>query len=390
MTNIKESSPVYIPYIPDDVLLNCLARVSRLYYPTLSLVSKRFRSLVASLDLYDIRTFLGRTENCLYVCILFGSELIPRWFTLSRRPTRIRKLNSRWFGSCFRPYRVLTNPPTIMKEEKKSSDINLMVSIPPRSLAPPLELTRIAIGSNIYLGCIDNNGAFTSRFFFMDCRSHTLHEVPSTRVARKYIHMKVLDGKVYVVEGSKDPDYSNLIEFFDTKTLIWEHVPSPSVEIGYVSECLVFNRKLYLFGDKIMVYKPTENKWDDVGLEMPLHWVPSYLCCVVDNIIYSYGKNGVLCWYDSQGRSWKLLKGLEKLPKLPEDYTCVRLVEYGEKIAVLWEKKVCGLDNKKIWCAAIALEKGNGQTIYGKIEWCDVVLTVPKSSFIWEFTTVNV
>ncbi|CAL9232526.1 unnamed protein product, partial [Arabidopsis halleri] len=73
------NSPVDLPYLPDDLLLNCLARVSRLYYPILSLVSKRFRSLVASPELYEIRKLLGRTENCLYVCLSSTSRSDPHW-----------------------------------------------------------------------------------------------------------------------------------------------------------------------------------------------------------------------------------------------------------------------------------------------------------------------
>ncbi|CAL9224337.1 unnamed protein product [Arabidopsis halleri] len=55
------------PSLPDDLILSCVARVSRLYYPTLSLVSKSFRSLLASPELYKTRSLLDRTESCLYV-----------------------------------------------------------------------------------------------------------------------------------------------------------------------------------------------------------------------------------------------------------------------------------------------------------------------------------
>lgn len=79
--------------LPDDVLLNCLARVSRLYYPTLSLVSKRFRSLLGS----KTRTLLGLTESCLYVSLVFPRSCKSRWFTLCGIPTRFPNPSSRWF-----------------------------------------------------------------------------------------------------------------------------------------------------------------------------------------------------------------------------------------------------------------------------------------------------
>ncbi|CAA7023932.1 unnamed protein product [Microthlaspi erraticum] len=81
-----ESTPD--PYLPDDLLLSCFPQVSSLYYPTLSLVSKRFRSLLASPELYKIRSVLGHTESCLYVYSRFYAGPNFLWFTLCRRPNR--------------------------------------------------------------------------------------------------------------------------------------------------------------------------------------------------------------------------------------------------------------------------------------------------------------
>ncbi|XP_010434195.1 PREDICTED: putative F-box/kelch-repeat protein At4g11750 [Camelina sativa] len=380
------NSQVDLPYLPDDLWLNCLARVSRLCYPILSLVSKRFRSLVASLELYEIRTLLGNIENCLYLSLGFSSEQSDaRWFTLCRRPTQNPNSNfkSRWFASCFRPHSILTN--------------HTMVSVPIHNLTSSTESTRIAIGSNIHMIGVLGNGAVSSRILFMDCRSHTLHKTPSMQTAQKNPVIRVLDGKIYVVEGCNDPDYSKFMECFDPETQTWEHVPSPSAEIRgrYVSTSLVLDGKLYLFGDKNLVYKPKENKWDVVGVEIPLRWNPTdFAGAVVDNVIYSYGRRSVV-WYDSEKRRWRYLKGLAKLPKLPKlpnQGLFVRLVGYSGKIVVLWEKDVRGTDPKKkvIWCAEIALERRNEREVYGKIEWCDVVLTVTKSCSLLHFMTVTV
>ncbi|XP_010455589.1 PREDICTED: putative F-box/kelch-repeat protein At4g11750 [Camelina sativa] len=380
------NSQVDLPYLPDDLWLNCLARVSRLYYPILSIVSKRFRSLVESLELYEIRTLLGNIENCLYLSLGFSSDQSDaRWFTLCKRTTRNPNpnFNSRWFASCFRPHSILTN--------------HTMVSVPTYNLTSSTESTRIAIGSNIYMIGVLGDGAFSSRILFMDCRSHTLQKTPSMQTAKKNPLIRVLDGKIYVVEGCNDPDYSTFIECFDPETQTWEHVPSPSAEIRgrYVSTSLVLDGKLYLFGDKNLVYKPIENKWDVVGLEIPLRWNPTdFAGAVVDNVIYSYGRRSVV-WYDSERRQWRYLKGLAKLPKLPKlpnQGLFVRLVGYSGKIVVLWENDVRGTDPKKkmIWCAEIALERRNGRKVYGKIEWCDVVLTVPKSCSLLHFMTVTV
>ncbi|CAH2070629.1 unnamed protein product, partial [Thlaspi arvense] len=193
MTKVKGFSPVNnMPYLPDDLVLNCLARVLRLHYPILFLVSKRFSFLIASIELYQTRTFLGRIESCLYVCLRFSSRSNVHWFTLCRRPTQTPNPNPkpnpirRWFTPpCFRP----TN--RTRKDKKMLSD-NLMWKA--RTVAVPKNM-----------------------------------------------------------------------EMFNPETQIWKQVTYPKAEIlgeRYLLRSLAIDGKLYLFGDKPMVYNPNENGWD--------------------------------------------------------------------------------------------------------------------------------
>ncbi|XP_010424544.1 PREDICTED: putative F-box/kelch-repeat protein At4g11770 [Camelina sativa] len=338
-------------YIPDDLLLNCLVRVSRLYYPILSLVSKRFRSIVTSIELYQIRTLLRRTENCLYVRLRFGSESLPRWFALCRRPTRIHtpttpnpNPNSRWFSSCFSSHRNLTNH--ARKEVKKSTDEYILFSTPTtKNNSSRCLVTFNPIGPSINMVSSYINGAFMSKvFLFMDSRSNLWYDAPNMTVARKRPIMSVLDGKLYVVEGCKDSDSSNLIEFFDPKTQIWEHVPCPSTEIlgRIVSKTLVIDGKLYVFGDKNVVYVPNDNRWYVVALDMFSSLVTHYSSCVIGNVSYIV-LSGLLLWYHSVERSWRFVTGLENLPRLRTRREFVRLVDFGGKLAIVWEKKVSGI-----------------------------------------------
>ncbi|XP_010451013.1 PREDICTED: putative F-box/kelch-repeat protein At4g11770 [Camelina sativa] len=218
----------------------------------------------------------------------------------------------------------------------------------------------------------------------MDCRNHTWHKAPSMRVVRWYPNVRVLDGKIYIAGSVKDSQSSDWIECFNTKTQIWEHVPCPSAkfiqENNYIHNSLAIDGKLYLFGVRsTAVYKTKENRWDEIGsTEMGLSWASNPYYCVIDNICFIYHwllKR--LQWYDIDKRSWKDLKGLEELTKLLKDCykSRLRLENYGGNIAVLWEKEVH--EEKMIWCAEIALEKRNEHEIYGKVEWCNVVLPVP-------------
>ncbi|KAF8046790.1 hypothetical protein N665_3416s0002 [Sinapis alba] len=271
-----------------------------------------------------------------------------------------------------------------------------MVSVSTHKFSPWFWWTCAAVGSTIYTVGIYTNVGVSSRVFFLDCRSHTWHEAPSMQVTRTYPLMSVIDEKIYIVEGWNVPGSSDSMEVFDLKKQIWEHVPCPRAEIfgeRYRLRSLAMEGKLYLFGNKDMVYKADENKWDVVGLETSLGLASNDSSCVIDNIMYNYSMSKMLRWYDSKGILWRDLKGLEEVPKILKSCTRVRLVNHGGKIVVLWEKKVrCGIvsEEKNIWCAVIAVERRSEQEVYGKLEWCEDVLKVPKSSCLLDFLAVDV
>ncbi|CAN7033281.1 unnamed protein product [Brassica rapa subsp. trilocularis] len=59
--------------LPDEIVMNCLAFVSRLDHGSLYLVSKLHRSLMLSPEVYQARSLMGRTEHCIYLssCSIF-------------------------------------------------------------------------------------------------------------------------------------------------------------------------------------------------------------------------------------------------------------------------------------------------------------------------------
>ncbi|KAG7543802.1 Kelch repeat type 1 [Arabidopsis thaliana x Arabidopsis arenosa] len=140
------------PSLSDALLISCLARVSRLYYPTLSLVSKSFRSLLASPELYKARLLLDRTESCLYVCLKLRPSENPSWFTL-----------------CLKPDITLTYDTS----NKKNSSGYVMAKVPiPHS--PVKRSSLVAVGSNIYN--IGGSRSPSSSVLILDCISHTWRE----------------------------------------------------------------------------------------------------------------------------------------------------------------------------------------------------------------------
>ena len=66
--------------LPDDIVMNCLAFVSRLDHGSLYLVSKLHLSLMLSPELYQARFLMGCTEHCIYLCLSIPSDPFARWF----------------------------------------------------------------------------------------------------------------------------------------------------------------------------------------------------------------------------------------------------------------------------------------------------------------------
>ncbi|WZY86345.1 hypothetical protein YC2023_032729 [Brassica napus] len=61
--NVEVPSVLKLLMLPEELILSCLVRVPRLYYPTLTLVSKSIRSLINSPELCKTRSLLACTEN---------------------------------------------------------------------------------------------------------------------------------------------------------------------------------------------------------------------------------------------------------------------------------------------------------------------------------------
>lgn len=61
-------------------------------------------------------------------------------------------------------------------------------------------------------------------------------------------------------------------------------------------------------------------------------------------------------------------------------YSCVKLVEYGGKMLVLWDMYVFvrGFREEIIWCVEIRFEWCSCEEIWGEVEWFDVVFKVFK------------
>lgn len=155
-------------------------------------------------------------------------------------------------------------------------------------------------------------------------------------------------------------------------------LPSPSADIlddGSLGS-VGFEGKFYLFGsdrDLPVAYNPEEGRWNLLAFS-------GFAVCVIGNIFFGLNSRDTeLHWLDPKGRFWSRLRGVEDVCiSCPVD-RC-KVVESGGNMVVLWDE--CDGDQENmIWCAEISFERrvGDEIEIWGKVEWCDVVLRLPKS-----------
>ncbi|XP_010416951.1 PREDICTED: F-box/kelch-repeat protein SKIP6 [Camelina sativa] len=344
-----------IPLLPDDVALNCLARVPRCHHPILSLVSKTFRSLPTSSLLYATRSLVGAAENILYVAIRLPPESGACWFTLL--------------------HRTLSN----------STNSSLLLPIPSCPSPSLVGSAYVVVGSEIYVIGGSIRDVPSSSVWVLDCRFHTWRRVCNMRVGREFAAAGVIDGKIYVIGGCVVDNWArsiNWAEMFDIKTQTWEPVASPGMEVRekWMHASAVMEGKVYAMADRNgVVYEPKENKWGMPEKRLDLGWRGR--ACVIDNILYCYDYLGKIRGYVPKERVWRELKGVESLPK----FLCgATMANRGGKLVVLWEGKAGSGGSRRmdIWCAEIDVERRGEGEIWGKIDWSGTVLTVPNESAI--------
>ncbi|XP_019089391.1 PREDICTED: F-box/kelch-repeat protein At4g19865-like [Camelina sativa] len=360
----KNSSPPHSPpsssspslsLIPDEILVNCLARVSRSNYPTLSLVSKTFRSILSSTELYAARAHLRTTEQCLYLCLWdCGSYRFPHWFTLWTNPNR-------------------TLPDSMIrkrkKKKKKKTAGQLLVPIN-SSNSPSFTTATAVVGSEIYLfggGLVGYEPS--SEVQVLDCRSNTWRDAPSMNVARKFLPTCVYDEKIYVMGGCERLEDESWAEVFDTKTQTWELLPDPGDEIRNcrINRIREIEGKIK-FGNverKMYGYDTKQCEWENCVNESVIYarWE-----CIMENVSYGFW-NKRLLWYDIVNGYWKAVRGLESLLGMYMRNGGSR----GNKTKLV----SCG--RKKIWCAEIVIEeRDDGVERWGIVEKVEVLRTVHR------------
>ncbi|ESQ51520.1 hypothetical protein EUTSA_v10017832mg [Eutrema salsugineum] len=330
-----------ITSLPEDVIIDILARVPRCDYPTtLTFVCKHFRSIVASPELYARRSLLGRTEQCLYV-ILYNKETNNnRWYILHQKANGSRRLV-------------------------------LIRTLPGMTWRGRF----VTVGSKIYVFGESNRLNNASNALRIDCQSHTVHPLPNIPVDMTSTFADIIDGRIYVFGYCQRK--KKVIVVFNTETQMWEHgVIKPDIELGHswLRCVVVMADKLYMRdNDNSFVYEPNKKKWETDDVLNLKEWDNA---CVIDDVLYypDIDKKKIRA-YDPKQKCWRVVKGLEEsLPNTENSWWWLETVSYGGRLALLFFPKA-EERTTETWCAEISLERRQGGEIWGKVEWFDHVLT---------------
>lgn len=233
-SSFYEENPRLIPSLPDEISIQILARLPRIYYLGVKLVSRSWKAAILSPELYKVRKELGTTEEWLYILTKMEND----------------KLTWRALDPLSRKWQRLPPMPTVTGEEGSKRGLSglwtwnmvasgMRIAVALRGLLgrkDPLDrmpFCGCAVGA--IDGCIYVLGGF-SRASAMSCVWHfdpilnRWSEASPMSIGRAYCKTGVLDQKLYVVggvtrsRGGLTPLQS--AEVFDPRTGLWSEVPS--------------------------------------------------------------------------------------------------------------------------------------------------------------------
>ncbi|KAK3009739.1 hypothetical protein RJ639_014536 [Escallonia herrerae] len=336
--------PLLIPNLPDDVAIQCIARVPRSYYPTLSLTSRSWRSTVRSPHLFTTRSLLRSTQHFLYISVRINSSFT--WHLLDPNPQK----------------RILAPLPPI----------------PAQSIGSAF----VALGPKIYVIGGSINDVPSNNIWVFDCRINRWEIGPKMRVGREFAAAGVVGGKIYVLGGCVVDNWArsmNWAEVFDPVSGSWAAVASPiEVRDKWMHASAVVGGRVYAMADRGgVIYDALAGEWGSVSKRLDLGWRGRAV--VVGGVLYCYDYLGKIRGFDVKENVWKDLKGVDE--GLPKFLCGATMADLDGRLCVVWESKGSGKE-VDIMCAEIEVWKDEGGGLCGSIVWSDGILVVPNGASI--------
>ncbi|GLT32944.1 hypothetical protein SLA2020_075710 [Shorea laevis] len=349
-SGFNEESPGLIPSLPDELSIQILARIPRVYYFNLRVVSKKWKATIMSSELFKLRKELGLTEEWLYMLTKVGEEkfmwhaldpLSRRWQTLPPMPNAVYEESTckGFSGFC------------MLNMVGSSFKISAFIRswLQQKDGLGHMPFCGCAIGA--LDGCLYVLGGF--------CRASTMRcvwrfnpilniwsEVTSMSVGRAYCKTGMLNNKLYVVggvtkgRGGLTPLQS--AEVFDPCTGLWSEVPNmpfsraqtfPNIFLADMLKPIATGMTSYmgrLFVPQSLyswpffidaggeIYDPETNSWDEMPSGMgdgwPARQAGTKLSVVVDGELYAFDlsspmDSGTIKVYDKKEDAWQVVIG---------------------------------------------------------------------------------
>ncbi|MQM08140.1 hypothetical protein Taro_040991 [Colocasia esculenta] len=349
-----------LPQLPDDVSIQCIARVPRFFHARLAYVSRSWRCLLRSPALFAARLSCGAAFPFLCVDIRTTSAR-SSWFLLDREPRNPRPL--------------LPLPPPLLPTAGSAC----------ATLGPLL----FVIG-----GSLDGATPTTAVQVF-DVRFRRWHLGPRMGSAREFAAAGAVGGRIYVVGGCL-PSSEPWAEVLDPDSGRWAPMPSPlDVREKWMHGSVVLDGKLLAVADHGgLLFDPAVGTWGSVSTALDMGWKGR--AAVVDGIIYSYDFLGNIKGFDPVMDEWREVEGVSE--ELPRFLSGAALAELGGHLCVLWEGKRAKRGKEmEIMCAAIKVSReaaagaASSGKLRGKIVWTDAIaLAFPKGSSVSHCLAVEV
>ncbi|MED6223398.1 hypothetical protein PIB30_073602 [Stylosanthes scabra] len=285
-----EDNSRLIPSLPDEISIQILARVPRINYLNLKLVSHAWKAALVSPELFCVRKELGTTEEWLYVLTRVKDDKLL-WYgldPLSRRWQRLPPMPKISFedetkkGLAALPLRVWS----MMGSSIKIADI-IMSWLGRRDALDRMPFCGCSIG--VVDGCIYALGGFSRASAMKSVWQYnpiknSWTEASPMSVGRAYCKTGILNNKLYVVggvtrgRGGLSPLQS--AEVYDPHTGTWSQLPNmpfakaqvlPTAFLADLLKPIATGMTSYMGSAKIKVYDYEGDSWKVAAGDVPIH-----------------------------------------------------------------------------------------------------------------------
>ncbi|KAF2309036.1 hypothetical protein P3X46_032029 [Hevea brasiliensis] len=345
-----EGNARLIPSLPDEISIQILARLPRICYMKMKLVSRAWKAAIVSAELFNVRKELGTTEEWLYILMKVEDERFL-WYALD-------PLSRRW-------QRLPTMPGVSFEDEPKKglaalrmwnvvgSSIKIADTVRgwlgKKGTLDPLPFHGSAVGA--IDGCLYVLGGLSKASAMRNVWQYNpilnaWSEMNPMSIGRAFCKTGILNNKLYVVggvtKGRGGLTSLQSAEVFDPRTGVWSEIPSmpfskaqvlPTAFLTDLLKPIATGMTSYrgrLFVAQSLycwpffvdvggeVYDPELNSWDEMpngmGEGWPVKQAGTKLSVTVEGELYALEPSSSLDSarikvYDYQNDTWKVLLG---------------------------------------------------------------------------------